>query len=65
MKKYEYKFIEVTRQRKKGATMKICQDIIVAEAEKGWRLSQLVQEFKEPMNVNVPAGYQIILEREV
>ncbi len=45
--------------------MTICQDIIVAEAEKGWRLSQLVQEFKEPMNVNVPAGYQIILEREV
>ena len=42
MKKYEYKFIEVERQSHKGATFKACQSIILVEAEKGWRLKQVV-----------------------
>ncbi len=65
MKKYEYKFVEVERQIQKGATFNECQSIIVNEAEKGWRLSQVVTVFNERLGISSAMGYQIILEKEV
>lgn len=65
MKKYEYKFVEVERQSQKGATFKECKSIIEQEAEKGWRLKQVVTEFNEKLGISSAMGYHIILEKEV
>lgn len=69
MKKYEYKFIEVAAKRglkdKTGDTFEECKAIIIAEAEKGWRLKQVVAPFNEKTGVYGATGYQIIFEREV
>lgn len=65
MRKYEYKFIEVERQSQRGATFKECKSIIAQEAEKGWRLKQVVTDFNEKLGISSAMGYQIILEKEV
>lgn len=69
MKKYEYKFVEVAAKRgvkdKAGDTFEECKAIIIAEAESGWRLKQVVTPFHEKMGVHSALGYQIIFEKEV
>lgn len=65
MKKYEYKFIKVKRQSQKGATFEECKSIIEQEAEKGWRLKQIVTDFNEKLGISSAMGYQIILEKEI
>lgn len=68
MKKYEYQFVEVPRlgglKVKSGDTFEECKRIIIEEAEKGWRLKQVVTSFDEKMGVFSSKGYQIIFERE-
>ncbi len=64
MKKYDYKFIKVDRETEKGKTFSTCQEIILEEAKKGWRLIQIVTEFNEKLGISNASGYQIILERE-
>lgn len=67
MKKYEYKFVEVAAKRgrkdKPGDTFTACKEIILAEAENGWRLKQVVTPFHEKLGVCAALGYQIIFER--
>lgn len=69
MKKYEYKFIEVPAKTglktKAGETFEECKNIIVSEAENGWRLKQVVTPFSEKMGVYGVMGYQIIFEKEI
>ena len=67
MKKYEYKFVEVTvksgLKTKGGDAFDECKKIILQEAENGWRLNQVVAPFNEKMGMYAAAGYQIIFER--
>ena len=69
MKKYEYKFVEIPRRAgmkvKTGETFEECKKVIIAEAEQGWRLKQVVTPFDEKTCVFVSYCYQIIFEREV
>lgn len=69
MKKYEYKFVEVSSRgglkTKAGDVFEECKEIILAEAENGWRLKQIVTPFNEKMGAYSALGYQIIFEREV
>ena len=69
MKNYEYKFVEIQRKTglkaKTGETFEECKQVIVAEAEQGWRLKQVVTPFDEKTGVFVSHCYQIIFEREV
>ncbi len=69
MKKYEYKFVEVPRKSgmkdKIGDTFEECKQIILAEAEQGWRLKQIVTPFNEKTGLFVSFCYQIIFEREI
>ena len=54
MKKYEYKFAEVTAKRglkdRAGENFDEWKDIIIAEAENGWRLKQVVIPFHKRMS---------------
>lgn len=69
MKKYEYKFIKVEKESsfkvKKGATFEKCKEIILEEAENGWRLKQVVVPFNEKTGGYGAYDYEIIFEREV
>lgn len=69
MIKYEYKFVEIPRKTgvkvKTGETFEECKQVIMAEAEQGWRLKQVVTPFDEKTGVFVSKCYQIIFEREV
>lgn len=69
MKKYEYKFVEVHSELglkvKKGDTFEKCKQIIIEEAEQGWRLKQVVVPFDEKTYKYEPYCYQIIFEREL
>lgn len=69
MKKYEYKFVEIPRKNgmkvMTGETFEECKQVIIAEAEEGWRLKQVVTPFNEKTGVFVSYCYQIIFEREV
>lgn len=69
MKNYEYKFVEVTMKNgfkaKPGDTFEECKKVILSEAEKGWRLKQIVTPFNEKMGVYGTMGYQIIFEKVV
>lgn len=69
MKKYEYKFVEIPRKNgikvKTGETFEECKRVIIDEAEKGWRLKQVVTPFNEKTGVFTSDCYQIIFEREV
>ncbi len=69
MKKYEYKFVEVPRRTgfkvKTGESFEECKQVIIAEAEQGWRLKQVVTPFDEKTGVFVSYCYQIIFEREI
>ena len=69
MKKYEYKFVEVPKKTglkvKRGETFEECKQAILAEAEQGWRLKQVVTPFNEKTEVFTAYCYQIIFEREV
>ena len=46
MSKYEYKFVEVPAKSglkvKPGDTFEKCKEIIVTQAEDGWRLKQIL-----------------------
>lgn len=68
MKKYEYKFVEVSEKSnfktKLGDTFEKCKEVILTEAENGWRLKQVVTPFNEKMGVYGAIGYQIIFEKE-
>lgn len=68
MSKYEYKFVEIPKRCgskvKKGETFEECKQIIITEAEQGWRLKQVVTPFDEKMGVFTSNCYQIIFERE-
>lgn len=69
MKKYEYKFIKV--ERKSGFNIEVdegfekCKEIIVQEAENGWRFVQIVMPFNEKTGINRALGYEVIFEREL
>lgn len=69
MKKYEYKFVEVPRKTgrkvKIGDTFEECKKIIMAEAEQGWQLKQVVTPFNEQAGIFAAYCYQIIFEKEV
>ncbi len=69
MKKYEYKFVEISKRTglkvKTGETFEECKQAIMAEAEQGWRLKQVVTPFDEKMGVFASYCYQIIFERVV
>ena len=68
MSKYEYKFVEVPAKSglkvKPGDTFEKCKEIIVTEAEDGWRLKQILTPYNEKMGVYGALGYQIIFEKE-
>lgn len=68
MKKYEYKFVEVSAKNnlrtKPGESFEECKKIILEEAEKGWQLKQVVTPFNEKLGVYGAMGYQIIFEEE-
>ena len=68
MKKYEYKFVKVQKEYglkvKKGDAFEECKQVIMAEAEQGWQLKQVVVPFDEKTYQYEPYCYQIILERE-
>lgn len=68
MGNYTYKFVEVPAQRgmktKPGDTFEACKTIILAEAQQGWRLKQVVMPFNEKVGVYGAMGYQIIFEKE-
>lgn len=68
--KYEYKFIEVPLREKGfktklGETFEICKEVIVEEADNGWRLKQIVIPANEKTGVAAPYCYQIIFERTI
>ena len=68
MKKYEYKFIEVPKKpgiKGHGNTFTECQNIIMEEAQNGWRLKQVVVPFNEKTGFYGAWCYQIIFEREI
>ena len=69
MKKYEYKFVRVDIKGwvrlKPSDTFEKCKEIIVAEAENGWRLKQVVTPINEISGANDPLFYEIIFEREI
>ncbi|MBQ4536087.1 MAG: DUF4177 domain-containing protein [Lachnospiraceae bacterium] len=69
MKKYEYKFVKIPRRTgikvKTGETFEECKRVIMAEAEQGWKLKQVVTPFDEKTGVFVSYCYEIIFEREV
>lgn len=69
MQKYEYKFVKIEAKSgfkvKSGDTFEECKVIIQAEAEKGWRLKQVVVPFSEKTGVYGTSCYEIIFEREV
>lgn len=71
MKKYEYKFIKVPLVTKKkgivdvankGETFEACKDVIIKEAQDGWRLKQVVVPFNEKNGVYGADCYQVILK---
>lgn len=72
MKTYEYKFIKVPLVTKKkgiidvankGETFEACKDVIIKEAQDGWRLKQVVVPFNEKSGVYGADCYQIIFEK--
>jgi hypothetical protein len=69
LKKYEYKFVEIKRlsglKIKPGATFEECKNVIIKQAEEGWRLKQVLTPINEKSGVNDPLCYQIIFEREI
>lgn len=69
MKKYEYKFVEVPRHNGMkvtvGETFEECKEIILQEAEQGWRLVQIVMPFNEKTGAYTSTCYQVIFEKEV
>lgn len=50
---------------KTGDSFEECKQVIIAEAEQGWRLKQVVTPFGEKTGLFVSYCYQIIFEREV
>lgn len=74
MKKYEYKFVKVSRPgvkkgifyvTRRGAAFEACKEVILSEAANGWRLKQVVVPFNEKTGVYGAHCYQVIFEREV
>lgn len=68
MKKFEYKFVEVpiksTLKTKVGDTFEKCKDVIILEAQNGWRLKQVVIPANEKFGAGGTYCYQIIFEKE-
>ena len=66
---YKNQFVEVHSELgfkvKKGDTFEKCKQIIIEEAEQGWRLKQVVVPFDEKTYKYEPYCYQIIFEREL
>ena len=69
MSTYTYQFIEVPAKSgfkaKAGDSFEECKEIIMAEAEKGWRFKQIVTPYNEKLGVYGALGYQIIFEKEL
>ncbi|VYU66678.1 Uncharacterised protein [Clostridium paraputrificum] len=57
--------LEFKMERFKGETFEACKDVIIKEAENGWRLKQVVVPFNEKTGVYGTYCYQVIFEREV
>lgn len=52
-KRYDYKFVEVKKQAGAiGASFEECKKVIMDEAEKGWRLIQVVGPINEKAGIN-------------
>lgn len=68
--KYEYKFVEIPL-REKGFKTKLgdafdrCKEIIMEEANSGWRLKQIIIPANEKTGLSMPYCYQIIFEKLV
>ena len=66
---YEYKFVKVPMRRgfkkKLGETFERCKEVITEEAEKGWRLKQVVMPANEYTGIASAHSYQIIFEKPV
>lgn len=63
----DYKFVEFLKKsgiKWHGNTFIECQNIIMEEAQNGWRLKQVVVPFNEQTGVYGAWCYQIIFERE-
>lgn len=68
MRKYEYKFVEVSAKTfhiKAGGIFEKCKEIVAEEAANGWRLKQIMTPYNEKMGVYGASGYQIIFEKEL
>lgn len=50
---------------KTGQTFEECKQVIMDEAQRGWRLKQVVTPFDEKTGISVSYCYQIIFEKEV
>lgn len=68
MRQYEYQFLEIPARKAgktaRGDAWRECRKVIAAEAQKGWRLKQVVVPFHEKMGIYGAWCYQIIFERE-
>lgn len=74
MKRYTYQFVKVpipfqqrgiVRTTETGSAFEACKEVILREAENGWRLKQVVVPFRENQGVYGAYCYQVIFEREV
>jgi hypothetical protein len=68
--KYEYKFVHVQIKHgfkvKSGDTFEEAKKVIESEANKGWRLKQVVVPLNEKAGVyGWSTGYEIIFEKEI
>lgn len=68
--KYEYKFVEVQLREngfktKQGDSFNKCKEIIIEEANNGWRFKQIFIPANEKTGIPVPYSYQIIFEKYI
>ena len=69
MKQYTYQFLQVPIEKnfraKAGDSMEACRQTILQEAEKGWRLKQVLLPANEKTGVYTPLHYELIFEKEI
>lgn len=67
MLQYQYKFVEIPRSSLLGKhdDFDKCKEVIVSEAQNGWRLKQVIVPYQEKSGAYFPKGYEIIFEKEV